>query len=149
MKWEESERSKKERRKTERQKRERQAKQTDHICARERRLTAGATLPQATNPPRPVLKSKQTETPLTHVNSTSTNNTLQPLSTPPPSSIPHCPRSHSFRNLCHKNPFSTWLQYYNPVSPLERTRTHTQVHALAYSVRTLCKTRPCCSSLLP
>ncbi len=77
------------RKKDRRQKRERQAKQTDHICARERRLTAGATLPQATNPPRPVLKSKQTETPLTHVNSTSTNNTLQRLSTPPPSSIPH------------------------------------------------------------
>lgn len=48
-------------------------------------------MPPATNPPRPVLKSKQTETPLPHVNSTSTNNKLHRLSTPPPSLMPQIP----------------------------------------------------------
>lgn len=35
----------------------------------------------------------------------------------PPHPHPSCPRYHSFRNLYHKYPFRTWLQYSNPASP--------------------------------
>lgn len=119
----------------------RQAKQTDHICARERRLTAGATLPPATNPLRPVLKSKQTETPLPHVNSTSTNNKLQCLSNPTPIPIPHAPDPIPSETSAT----NTLLVHGYSIITLFLPRTHSH----AYSSTCTRIQRPCCSSLLP